>query len=472
MCAIARSGHEDQIQVAPLLLLLILIAAVGYTGAAWWIGMATEHRLQQNEEQLLNNASYVALVSRNYQRGIFSSTEDVTYGLGGPIAQYLRMSGAAAALSALRFTVHHTIEHGPLPGFRPTIALATIDSQLQLPPAMQQAAETILHGQPLLHTHTILNWSGESESTLDSPAFKYQLPDGTRIVWYGIDGKGHATSDLTHWSGQVSAPGLTVDGPKGKFELHALTFSADMQRALNTFYIGHSEAGLDSVTGKTLTGGTTFSLRGLALQSNANLKGDYLDQHVSLSADRLDVPHFSLTRLGYVLTLSHLHAESLAALVAAMRDAQRDLSGAPTPAKLSSAQMTVFSRYGLALAAHAPVLNIERLGFVAPEGEFRLSAKLAVPGLSQQDLQGSAAMAALMMHLDMTADLRIDAPLLEKLLDASGKRDLVSGQVEQLERQGYLRREGNALISELVFRSGALTINGLPYRPMGGTTTP
>jgi uncharacterized protein YdgA (DUF945 family) len=120
---------------------------------------------------------------------------------------------------------------------------------------------------------------------------------------------------------------------------------------------------------------------------------------------------------------------------------------------------------------HEPVLSIERLSFAAPEGEFRLSAKLAIPGLSEQELQGPAAMAALMMHLDATAQLRVDAPLLDKLLQADGKRELTS-VLDQLERQGYLRRDGNAYTTSLVYHAGALTINGLPYGPMAGRRTP
>jgi uncharacterized protein YdgA (DUF945 family) len=368
--------------------------------------------------------------------------------------------------------VHSTIQHGPLPGFRPTVAFAAIDSTLQPPAALQSAIDTLLNGQPLLHTHTIVHWSGDSEGMLESPDFHYRLPDGTRINWEGITGKGQATSDLSHLSGQVSAPGLTLDGPKGRFELHGLSFNADMQRALDTFYIGRSEAQLSSVAAHE-PDGTSLSIQGIALHSDSDLNDGYLEQHANLSADRVDVAQLSLTRVGYEQTLSHLHAESLAALVAALRDAQRDeASGAPGPAKISQTQMTAFSRYGLALAAHEPVLKIERLGFVAPQGEFRLSAKLAVPGLSQQELQGPAAMAALMMHLDVTADLRIDAPLLSKLLEASGKRDMVGPQLDQLERQGYLRRNGNAYTTSLIFHAGTLTINGQPYRPMGGMRTP
>lgn len=455
-----------------VVLLLLLIAAGGYTSAAWWIGMSTEKLLQQNEEQLLSSASYLTLVSRDYRRGIFSSTEDATYGIGGPIEQYLRLSGAGAALSSLRMTVHTAIEHGPLPGLRPTFALAAIDSQLQLPASMQQALGSILQGKPLLHAHALVHWSGDSDGTFDSPAFQHQLPDGTRIRWEGIEGTGHAAAAMALWSGQISAPGLTLDGPKGRFQLRGLTFNADVQRALDTFYVGRTEAHVGAVTAHALDG-TALSIEGIALQSNSGLNAGYLDQRVSLGADRVDVAQFSLTRVGYVQTLSHLHADSLVALLAALRDAQRDAASGPaTPATAARTQMTAFSRYGLALAVHAPVLNIERLGFVAPEGEFRLSAKLAIPGLSQDELRGSAAMAALMMHLDVNADLRIDAPLLEKLLQVSGRRELVAGQLDQLERQGYLRRDGNAWVTALAYHAGSLTINGVPYAPMGGMRSP
>jgi uncharacterized protein YdgA (DUF945 family) len=432
--------------------------------------MSIERRLQQTEQQVLSNSSYFKLVSRDYRRGVFSSTEDVTYGLSDSFGQLLSTSSTGAALSSLRLTVHNTIEHGPLPGFR-RLALAAIDSQLLAPVAMRQAVEAALQGRPLLQGHMILHWSGDSESTFESPAFQYRLSDGTRIVWDGVDGTGHASSAMEHWSGSMKAPGLTVDGPKGQFELQGLTFSADMQRALDAFYVGHSEAHLSSVTAHAPSG-MPLSVQSITLQSDSSLNAGYLDQHVSVSADRLDVAQFSFTRVGYVQSLSHLHADSLAALVAALRDARPEAtSGQATPQQAARAQATAFSRYGLALAMHEPVLSIERFSFAAPEGEFRLSAKLAIPGLSQQELQGPAAMAALMMHLDATAQLRVDAPLLDKLLQADGKRELTS-VLDQLERQGYLRRDGNAYTTSLVYHAGALTINGLPYGPSAGRRTP
>lgn len=446
------------------LLVVLIAAAGGYTGVSWWIGTSIERRLQQSEQQLLDSANYLTLVSRTYRRGVFSSTEDLTYGLGGSLAKDPR---AALMLSVLTLTVHNTIEHGPLPGFRSTVALAAIDSQLRPPAALQQVVETILNGQPLLHAHVIVHWSGDSDGTFDSPDFHYRFPDGSRIAWYGISGTGRGTSSMAHWSGQISAPGLMLDGPSGRFELRDLAFNGDMQRALDTFYVGRSDMRLGSVTAHA-PNGTAFSVQGIRLQSDSGVNAGYLDQHISLSADRLDLAQLSLSRIGYVMTLSHLHAESFAALIAALRDAQHDLGSSASTAAQAS-QLTVLSRYGLELASHQPVLNIERIGFAAPEGEFRASGKLTVPGLSQQDLQSPAAMAALMMHLDVTADLRIDAPLLDQLLVASGQHDLVGSQLEQLERQRYLRRDGNAFTSSLAYHAGALTINGLPYRPMGGT---
>jgi uncharacterized protein YdgA (DUF945 family) len=102
-----------------------------------------------------------------------------------------------------------------------------------------------------------------------------------------------------------------------------------------------------------------------------------------------------------------------------------------------------------------------------PEGEARLSAKLSAPGLTPDELQGPALRVALLKHLQVTADLAIDAALLDKLLSGNKNAAMVHQQLATLEKQGYLKTAGTQYTAHFSYEQGRLVVNGLPFPPRG-----
>jgi len=116
--------------------LLIGLAVLGlaYPGVAWLIGLRAEALMQRREQQALDLfPGNVTLISRQYHRGVFSSTEDLTFGLGPTVLRALGPLTTTSDLAALHVTVHNSIYHGPLPQLR-SFGLATVSTQVQLPP--------------------------------------------------------------------------------------------------------------------------------------------------------------------------------------------------------------------------------------------------------------------------------------------------------------------------------------------------
>lgn len=77
-------------------------------------------------------------------------------------------------------------------------------------------------------------------------------------------------------------------------------------------------------------------------------------------------------------------------------------------------------------------------------------------------------MLALVRFLEAAVDLRIDDPLLSKLLASTARGPTLSAQLDALEKQGYLKRDGKAWTAQIALHAGKLTINGQPYPPTGG----
>ena len=79
-----------------------------------------------------------------------------------------------------------------------------------------------------------------------------------------------------------------------------------------------------------------------------------------------------------------------------------------------------------------------------------------MPWPTRDELDGPpiALQAAMAKHLQLSADVRIDTALLDKLLDSSGQSERFTAQLQGLQRQGYVTLEGKALTTHLSFEAG------------------
>ena len=62
-----------------ILLIVVVVVALAYPAAAWLLGMSVEHQWQERERLLAEQVPYIEVVKSDYRRGVYSSTEEVTY---------------------------------------------------------------------------------------------------------------------------------------------------------------------------------------------------------------------------------------------------------------------------------------------------------------------------------------------------------------------------------------------------------
>ncbi|MGH8181331.1 MAG: DUF945 family protein, partial [Steroidobacteraceae bacterium] len=123
------------------------ILVLSYPGIAWVAGVAIESRIQHNEQQAVAQVPYLTLVSREYHRGVYQSTETATYGFRIPALPAVGAAAGAPLPGGATITVTSNIQHGPLPGMHAP-ALAIVDSTLVVPPALQKEFSAILGSKP------------------------------------------------------------------------------------------------------------------------------------------------------------------------------------------------------------------------------------------------------------------------------------------------------------------------------------
>ena len=443
-------------------IIVVLVVVVGYPAAAWLIGLGVEHRWEQREQQILEKYPYVAVVKRDYHRGVYSATEEVTYGLRGPFLNSLRaIPGSAAWGGDLQLTLRHTIHHGPLPQLR-AFAPATVDTQWELPPKLSQQLAAAFGSKTYLTVHTRMKWLGGSTTVLRSSAFQQQLSDDTTLAWRGFDGRVDLGRDIGAASVRLTFPGVDLKSAKGTLGLQDLKLSMDLQPAFDELTVGSMNMTVARVDIDQTAKGFKASAQSLSLDSKSSVNGEYVDMDVRFGVDALQAGQFSATRLGYECRFDHIHGPSLASFTKDMRTAQAATSSTmPSPDKIQA----VFKTDGIEILLRDPVLEIPRVGFVMPEGELLISLKATMPGIARAELDGppNVIIPAIVKHLQASADVRIDKALLDKLLNSSGKSDTLTTQLQALQGQGYIKLDGQALTTHLRYQGGQLRVNNQPF---------
>ncbi|HEX4266846.1 MAG TPA: YdgA family protein, partial [Steroidobacteraceae bacterium] len=434
-----------------------------YPGVTWVTGMAIASRLQHSEQQVLDKVPYFTVVKRDYHLGVYRSTLVTTYAFRNPALQALKIGGAGGLPSTATFTVESNIQHGPFPGLH-TVALAVVDSTIELPPALQQELSGVIGSKPLLKFHTTLDLFGGATSDLTSPAFSLRLADGSNLVWGGLTGTLTASRNQVRWSARLSAPHLLAQGAQGGFELTGAEYSGSHEKALDGLYAGTGTFTIERMDGSAPRPGADFSMQRISLTSTSKADGEFLDMRVDVAMDAAKIAAVQLTNVMYSESFEHLYGPSLASLADAIRTAQRQAGG--DPQQLRAGMSDAFRQYGIDLVLHDPVLNIRQVSFTMPEGSLLLSARISAPGLGRGDLQQwPGAIMALRAHAAATADLRVDNGLLQKLLAMGGSNPKVAAQLTSFEQQGYLTAGPTAVTTHLELSGGSITLNGHPFPP-------
>jgi uncharacterized protein YdgA (DUF945 family) len=443
------------------LLVVGAVIVLSYPGVSWLAGMVIESRLQHAEQQVLAQAPYLTIVSREYHRGVYRSTETVTFGFQNPALRLVKVASSSATPPGFTVTVASTILHGPFPGLR-TVALATAETTVIAPPALQQALAGVLGSRPILRISSREGFFGGGSADLSSPDFKLRLADGTTLAWGGLTSTITTNWNGTRWSGQLSAPHLAVQGATGRIELSGLEYSGSQKKAFQDLYLGTGNFTIEQVKGSSARSGE-YSLERFSLTSTSKSDGEFFDLRVDAAMDAAQLAAVQLKNLTYSESIEHVDGPSFASMMRAMRLAQHQ-AGA-NEAQLRAGMQQALRHYGVEVLLHDPVLDIRQVSFAMPEGSFLFSARISAPGLSRSDLQWPAAVVALQKHAQVTADLRIDNGLLQKLLAMGGSNPRIAAQLSSFEQQGYLAAGPSTVTTHLEFSGGKLTLNGRPFPP-------
>jgi uncharacterized protein YdgA (DUF945 family) len=146
----------------------------------------------------------------------------------------------------------------------------------------------------------------------------------------------------------------------------------------------------------------------------------------------------------------HLHAETLVKML----DDFKAMYAKPVTSTLEVNELMFapFKEHGLTLLSHDPEFIIERIGMATAEGAGYMKGVIKLAGVTEADF--TAGGMALMSKVDADITVDIDVKMLEKLGGAMA--------VGAATDSGYVEKKGDKLTCKILFKNGALTVNGKP----------
>lgn len=430
-----------------------------YPCIAWLMGFAIEKRFDGEIGELREKAPYLAMTEHHFQRGWYTSQDDMTL---EPSQNFLGAVSAATAASPAPFliTVHTVIHHGPICGWT-CLGLARAESHLAISGPFQPVVAGLFGSTEPLRIRSRLGFFGGGSTQISSPAIEdTALHDGARVGWGGFEAEISYGAGLDSYAMHLAAPRGMYSTPDGKrFEVTATAFDSRSKRVLRTLYAGDSTFTLGRLAFTGAGGAGTVTVDDVRSVGSSSTDGGFMTMSVKTGTAAITTAPLTLTGTHFDFTVRHLEIESLEGLTAGLQQA----NGKPglAPAARTAEVLSVFKQQGGSLLAQQPEIAIDRISFANAKGEALLKGLVRLRDVTSADFADGADAKALLAKLDMDLDLTFDDALLQSLPGGGNGEK----QLQSLADQGLLTHDNGKFHTAILFRRGQMTFNGKPFQP-------
>ena len=455
---------------APVIAVAIAGAlAAAYPAASWYTGKRIEVTMTELAQQSIKSP-YVKIVKQDFQRGVFSSTEDTIIEITSPFPKTpdpAAADGGAASETSKPLQLHFVshIQHGPFPGAR--FGSATINTELVLDGNDKAEAEKVFGKQAPVQILTKLGYMGGGSVEASSPAFAFG-PDGDKIDWKGIKFNADFTGGGKDVQYKLDAPGLTAHTKEGMdVVIGAISGVGDSQRVGDSaLHLGKSNFVVDQLKMTNANEpAKSFDMQKLSLQSNSSAKNGFVDLAIQLGAKSVNINKLALNDIHYDYSLHHLDQQALTKLVDAINN--RPANQSQSMEEMTASMVQIWKEFGPAILNNKPELTIDRMSVSTPDGEAKLSAKATLGEAVTADFDN---LMALLPKLEASASLSVPEPLLLKVMSSSVSDPDTQTQMQEgakqriaaLEAQGFVIRKDTILSTSFDWKQGKALINGKP----------
>lgn len=467
-----------------IILLIFLLGIAGWAGATYLVGGQVEKHYRDHLARF-QTWGPIQMSSESYQRGFLSSKGRtlIEFSVPGP-------AGAEGEVEkkTLQLTLEHRICNGPLPigggSFSLAPKLALIETRLV---SASVGGEDLLAELPWLGAitdMTTISLSGRGRDRLLVPGLEQTIEEEQLTInWGGLQGDIDFSMDLKELAGNLEVASLTMKDDEGRLQWDGAQLDFDLYEAFPMVYLGKYKSSFGPLavdfdaTGKGLK---KVRVEGVAIDSQASQKGSTVEYLQTLKVAKVEVDDAGYGPGELELAMRGLDGEVLSRY-------QQDALGIYDQESFDADSMglymmQVYMRLLSGLSKGSPEIELRKLQFATPEGDFSGTLRLKLHGSANlesgnipamlQKLEGQALVTAdeklvrtvlvSMLSQQMKNAYRqqgLSLPTDEAMAARAGQQ--VEQQLKGLIGQQFIERSDGKLGCKAVLEDGALTVNGV-----------
>lgn len=482
------------------IVVILVLAAAGYTGAAYWSGMQAQRWYEEALAEGAKNPS-VKFSTVSYQRGLFSS-QSVTR------IQFAMPEGSPGADADPSFSIRQDIYHGPLP----LAGRGTADVPMQWTGAVVRAVlepdssvwtrelAKAYGNQPPVVAISQVSFDGASNTRIVMPPLTLNNVDEIQTLKFsGLQGQFQVAPKATAVQGgmtvaSLEALGKPVAASEGQaassgaqVNLRDLSLNVNQRQGAFDLLFGESSFKISELSARDQNAGAPFLINNLNVSASLTPQGpQQVAAEMVIKAGKVTVDQQS-GEGSFKLALRNLDG----ATVAQLQQLQQKFAANPDDPQMFDQLLKLMKT----LLNGKPEFLIDSQAKLA-QGDWQ--GKLTLNFQSLGEINPLLDPSGLMKALEKgAADVAASKPLVEALLMSTAKETAlaqaqeqssatddatlqrmaaqqVAQQLQSLTASGFIKLDGNSYKSSARFEGGKLFVNGQEIPLMAGadqTTT-
>lgn len=489
----------------------VVLAALVFLLLPGFLGRLAERNLEA-QNRLLAQSSLLEVVSHQYERGWFTSTETTVVRLKPQFFGQLpkAMPAPLKVLLENPITLVGHVRHGLFAGsLRPVTALETVEFRYS-PEAQKTLKQFFGDKTPVTMTNRIGLTRQSGVLQVRIADFNYQELSGIKIDWKGLDATIDYRDNYASYTTDATVPGIQIVlADKGDTGLEQLHYRAETRQGPSGLSLGKSTLNLaqfhmtwkegvpydiqlnqlvNMVTNLQVgafinpTGSvapSTVVLKNFSFDTFMDEQQGFINSGGKMKFDELAYGQDLYGPLNLDVSAEHLDAASLAKLKAKMYAlAKQNLP----EGQMREAVIAAAKSEGLGVFSHNPVLKMNAFDFKTPSGILNMQGMMNFKGITAKDMDTLNAMLA-KSHIEL--NLSVPQAMLEDMGQAQVKslfaveqqsgdqpdmkeiqntaRAMVASTINLMQQQGYLKVVNGAVQTKLEVNNNRLLLNGKPY---------
>ncbi|CRZ20303.1 Secreted protein [Kingella kingae] len=465
------------------------------------------------QHQALANTFFFDVVSHNYDRGWFSSTETTVIRFHPTVLTNIsaQLPDNIKTILSQPITLVNHVKHQPFAnGIKPVRAV--VDTDVQYEASVQKTLARFFGEQVPLRLHNVIELDGSGTLNVQFAPIEYEELSGIKLNWQGMTGDVRYDEHFNQYRTQFAMPALNaILADKVSLQLTNLQFQSETSLASNgKTTLGSSTTTLDKaefvwkdqVNYNVRLNELINMVSDLQIGAFINPNGTIAPSHISVDkfsyATKTSEPEtgfiqsegqFTFAQLNYGdkkygplnidVAAEHLHADSLNALKTRW---QQIAASKPAEQEYQQQLLAAVRNEGVGIFTNNPVFKLKAFDLTTPTGHIKAAGSLHLNNMQASDLNDLSPFVAKMkaqLDLDISQNLIEDFAVqqtrgLFTVEDATSEQEqqeisdtikmLTVQTLDTMTNDGYIKRENGAVQTQLNIADNKITLNGKPFQ--------